>query len=136
MRLYQILNESGRQLQPCPFPASKIKDPLYHGTAEEFSKFLRPAHGIYVTPWEDWALDHYGNGKIVVLYANVTKMITLDPGGYEVDPFYDMDYEEVSRMIAKWSKQGYDCCKFGGESDSMVLFNNIRIVNAITGDEM
>lgn len=136
MRLYQLLKESDENLTPCPFPNSKFKDPLYHGTSEEFSKFLRPAHGIYVTPWREWAADHYGSGKVIVLYANVQKMITLDPSGYEVDAFYDRDYDEVARLIAEWSEQGYNCCKFGGESDSMVLFNDIQIANAVTGQMM
>jgi hypothetical protein len=132
MRLYEI----ERKLISNPFPGSKVSEPLYHGTREKFSKFLRPAHGVYVTPSETWATGHYGDGTVVILYANVTKLLELDWDTEESDAFYDMDYDAVARNIATWSKQGYDCCKFGGESESMVLFNNINIVNAVTGESM
>jgi len=132
MRLFEI----EQKLIQNPFKGSKVQVPLYHGTKEKFSKFLRPAHGIYVTPYEDWATDHYGNGTAVVLYANVTKMLELDWNTEEADAFYDMDYDAVARNLEIWSKQGYNCCKFGGESDSIVLFNNIEIVNALTGAAM
>jgi len=120
---------------PNPFPASKIKKPLFHGTAEKFSKFLRPAHGIYVTPHEDWAQSHYG-GTVLVIYANVKKMLKVNWDESAHDAFYDRDYKRVAEYLEKWSAQGYDCCKFGGESDSMVLFNNIEIVDATTGRPM
>ena|SRR6478735_6962622 len=135
MRLYEFLNESSRFIK-CPFKMSLIKMPLYHGTSEEFSKFLRPAHGIYVTPFKYWASNNYGDGRTVILYANIRKIKKLDLNSEERDPFYDRDYEQVAKMLSNWSAEGYDCCQFGGESDSMVLFNNIDIVNAITGEPM
>ncbi len=131
MNLFEIRNHPIKN----PFHSSQVPELLYHGTTAKFSKFLRPVHGIYVTPWRDWARSHYGD-SIIVLYANVTKMYVIDPSSDESDPFYDMDYEAVAAMLEKLSQQGYDCCKFGGESDSMVLFNGIEIVNAYTGESM
>ncbi|HEY6437302.1 MAG TPA: hypothetical protein VIY47_11990 [Ignavibacteriaceae bacterium] len=130
MRLLEI----ERKLVPCPFYKSIIQEPLYHGTQEKFSKFLRPLHGIYVTPFESWATAHYGTA--VILYANVRKLKELSWKDPESDAFYDRDYDSVAKYLQEWSHQGYDCCKFGGESDSMVLFNNIQIVNALTGESM
>lgn len=132
MRLFEITNSLPIQ---CPFQHSLIKSVLYHGTSVAFSKFLRPAHGVYVTPLESWASTHYGQ-NVVTIYANVTKILNLDVSSKEVDAFYDRDYSAVEQLIIEWSKHGYNCCKFGGESDSMVLFNNIDIVDAYTGQPM
>ena len=117
----------------CPFPNSLEKRVLFHGTQKRFSKFIRAEHGIYVTPVHSWARTYYGS-VIIPLYANVTKR--YQPTEEEIDLFYDMDYKAIATLLTKLSTRGYNCCLFGGESESMVLFNNIEIVNAITGKPM
>lgn len=133
MRISEITNTG------TPFPNSRIQEVLYHDTTTKFDKFRRDSHGIYVTPYKEWARTHYG--KIIIpLYANVKKIIDLDNGDPEqdriIDMFYDRDYDAVSKYLANLSAQGYDCCIFGGESESMVLIGNIQIVNAKTGKAM
>jgi len=125
---------------PCPFVNSKVKDVLYHGTYNMFDRFNRPSQGIYVTPVKSWAREYYGD-NIIPIYANVTKIYKPDykdpvSNNQEIDPFYERDYDLVSANLERWASQGYNCCLFGGESDSMVLFNNIQIVHAITGKRM
>jgi hypothetical protein len=126
-------NEIKNSLVPNPFTNSKMPYPLYHGTNSKFDKFLRPAHGVYITPSESWAKNHYGN-NIICLYANVTKLYRAS--FKEAAPFYDLDYDAVSAFLNKLSKQNYNACLFGGESDSTVLFNNIEIINATNGKSM
>lgn len=130
MRLFEIKN-----IQKCPYPGSVIQNVLYHGTHEQFSKFLRPSHGVYVTPLRSWAKEHYGK-SVIQIYANVSKIYELPIDSEERYDFYDRDYDAVSAFLSKLSKKGYNCCKFGGESESMVLFNDISITNAITGNTM
>ena len=122
-----------------PFARSKVQDVLYHGTDAEFKKFNRVAHGIYVTPVRSWAEAHYGN-TILEIYANVKKLIKLDYNDPEqediIDLFYDRDYAALAPILQQWANEGYNCCLFGGESDSMVLFGDIQIANAATGELM
>lgn len=89
-----------------------------------------------MTPWKEWAEDAYGTGSVIALYANVTKLKELSWTEPESDWFYDREYEKISSYLSALSNDGYNCVKFGGESDSMVLFNQIQIVNAITGRPM
>lgn len=122
-----------------PFPQSKIKDILYHGSNAKFKVFNRPPQGIYVTPVLSWAEMYYGD-NVIPLFANVTKVKKLDYRNPEddaiIDLFYDRDYKGVAAVLQQLQREGYNCCWFGGESDSMVLFGNIKIVNASTGEEM
>lgn len=142
----QFIREEGiefiirRRIIPCPFPNSLVKEVLYHGSnsPNEFKTFNRPAHGIYVTPLYSWAKEHYigrdGKGIVIPVYANVKKM--YKPTAEEVDLFYDVDYPNISILLSKLAAKGFNCCKFGGESDSMVLFGKIEIANAIDGRMM
>lgn len=120
----------------CPFSESKIQEVLFHGTNRQFGKFNRTAHGIYVTPIEFWAKEHYGN-IIIPLYANVTKVYKLRYVIPEEDAIIDLfsnrDYKTIEKVLNTLSDQGFNCCSFGGESEAMVLFGNIDIVNASTG---
>ena len=133
------ISEIATRLAKCPFPNSKVKSKLYHGTTASFATFNRNDHGIYVTPLLSWAKDHYST-KIIQLYANVTKLKKLSWDNPEeeaiIDLFYDREYAELTPILAGWASEGYNCCLFGGESDSMVLFGNIEIVNAATGERM
>lgn len=113
-----------------PFPRSKVKRVLYHGTNIKFDRFERAVHGIYVTPSRSWAETHYGN-VIIPLWANVTKM--YEPTEDEIDLFYNVEYQQIAKLLDRLSQQGYNACMFGGESESIVLFNNIEIVHAETG---
>ena len=133
----------GTNYVPNPFPGSKVTQVLYHGTnAGNFLKFKRPPQGIYVTPYRDWAVDYYSSGKgtVIPIYANVLKLKVLNPSNKSddqvIDLFYDRDYSGIEQALKSLAAKGYNACKFGGESDSMVLFNNIQIVNAITGKAM
>lgn len=132
MKLKDILTEVSREEHiENPFPGSLEKRVLFHGTKAKFSKFIRAAHGVYVTPIESWARMYYGS-IIIPLYADVTKVYkpTIER---EIAWFYNMEYEKVARLLQRLSAQGYNCCVFGGESQSMVLFNNVKMVHAITG---
>jgi hypothetical protein len=125
MKLQEIKN---------PFSSSKEQRVLYHGTRHKFDKFDRPEHGLYVTPIKSWAEQIYAkNGHVIPLYANVTKLKKFEMDSIEADHFYDMDYDKVSQVLKQLSKEGYDAAIFGGESESMVLFNDIKIINAVTG---
>jgi len=134
MRLYEIKQE----VISNPFPKSKLPQLLYHATNSNFDKFERAVHGIYASPWKDY-VSHYGN-KVHTFYANVKKMRKLNHRIPEedaiIDYFFDRNYSAVAEYISNLSKQGYDCCFFGGDGDSVVLFNNIQIINAYTGKEM
>lgn len=135
IKRYRAILE-GSEFVPNPFPNSIVQYPLYHGTNIEFNKFLRPAHGIYVSPSRTWANDIYGQGGYVVaLYANIKRMYRPTDDS-EIDPFYDREYEKVAELLREWSSQGYNACMFGGESESMVLFNGVELVNAKTGNPM
>lgn len=123
MRLFEI--------HKTPFPHSVDPRILYHGTVASFSKFCRDNHGIYVTPIRSWAEEHYGD-RIIPLYANITKQKILTWDHEESDWFYDRDYSRVGIYLDELSSLGYDCVRFGGESESMVLFNQIEIVHAET----
>ena len=118
-----------------PFPNSQEQRMLFHGTDSKFSKFDRPAHGIFVTPIYGWAKEHYG-GTIIPIYANVVKTMKVDWGHPASDAFYDRDYPAVAKFINKLAGKGYNAAEFGGESESMVLFNDIEIVNVETGKRM
>ena len=137
MRLFEI----EEKLLPNPFTQSLIKNPLYHGTNVEFNKFLRVAHGIFATPHRDYAEGYYSeSGRVVIFYANVRKIKHLSFRVPEesdiIDLFYDRDYEGTAAFLKNLSSQGYDCCSYGGEGDSVILFNNIEIVDALTGKAM
>ena len=73
MRLFEFGHPPTEKLKHNQFKSSLIRGPLYHGTQEKFSKFLRPTHGIYVTPWREWADNHYGS-SVITLYANIKKI--------------------------------------------------------------
>ena len=129
MKLNQILPAP----TPCPFAMSADKRVFYHGSKAEFGTFNRPSHGIYVTPSQSWAEAHYGN-RIYAVYANVSRVYR--PTEEEIDIFYDVEYEKIAILLERLSTQGYNCAMFGGESESMVLFNNIELVDATTGKPM
>jgi len=129
MKLFEIVD----QYLPCPFLNSLEKRVLFHGTSAKFEKFERKTHGIYVTPIRSWAKMHYGS-IIIPLYANITKM--YKPTEEEIDLFYDVAYTEISVMLKHLSAQGYNGCMFGGESESIVLFNNVDMMHAVTGQQL
>lgn len=131
MKIHELMEQ--RNYISTPFPASREPRILFHGTHIEFDKFERHTHGIYVTPVESWAREHYGN-IVIPMYANVRK--PYKPSEEEVDWFYDRAYDDISKLLEKLTGEGYDCCKFGGESEAMVLFNNIELANALTGNRM
>lgn len=116
-----------------PFPNSKVQEVMYHGTPAKFDTFNRASHGIYVTPVRSWAEEHYGS-NIIPLWVNVTKI--YKPTEDEVDLFYDREYARIAVLLNSLAMQGYDYLRFGGESDAAVLFNNVKIVNAISGKPM
>jgi len=115
-----------------PFSNSKERRILYHGTNTKFTTFERGQQGIYVTPYRSWAEAHYGK-VIISLYANVTKLKDVDWDDPRSDLFYDRKYNKIAMFLKELSKEGYNAVLFGGESESMVLFNNIELINAETG---
>ena len=107
---------------------------LFHGTTESFDTFNRPSHGIYATPVREWASTHYGS-KVVPLIAYNVEMY-YDATEDEIEMFYNLDYPSISIFIQQLTEQGYNACSFGGESESLVLFGDIRITHAVTGKDM
>jgi hypothetical protein len=121
---------------------------LFHGTFSEESiqTFIRPAWGFYVTPLYSWAREYYtglnrefgddyaGKGYVYALYADVKN--TYLCSDKESDIFYARDYDEMENFIARLDKYGFDSIKYRGESESMVLFKDVLIINALTGRPM
>jgi len=133
VKLNEIVNDSivnDSPFIPNPFRSSREQRVLFHGTRVEFKLFNRPGQGIYVTPSAAWAEKHYGT-RVIALYANVTRK--YEPSEEEIGLFYDMNYPEIKKLLQRLSARGYNCIMFGGESESMVLFNNIELVNADDG---
>jgi hypothetical protein len=135
MRIFEVENK----IISNPFPGSKYPGILYHGTNAEFAKFERVAHGIFATPHMGYA-DVYSTGRVIPFYANVKKIKYLDYKNPEDDAiielFYDRDYSEVAKYLQQIAPGGYDCVSYGGEGDSVLLFNGIQLMNANTGKEM
>lgn len=122
-----------------PFPTSKVTVPVYHGTSESFDKFNRPAHGVFFTPYEEWAADHYGD-SILTCYVNVKKLYTLRYGNAVdekiMDALFDREYATLAKYIELLKSKGYDAMQAPGDSEMICVFDNAQIVNAATGKEM
>lgn len=127
MRLSEIINN--------PFPNSLDRRILYHGTNTSFDSFRRDDHGIYVTPIRSWAIEHYGH-NVIPIYANIKKIANISWDDPKSDYFYNRDYVAVAELLKELSAKGFNAVRFGGESESMVLFNDIEIANAETGKLM
>ena len=122
-----------------PFPQSKITVPVYHGTDEKFSKFHRPLHGVFFTPYREWASDHYGN-NVLTCFINVTKLYVLQYGKAVdeeiMDAFFDREYDLLPKYIEKLKSKGYSAMQAPGDSEMICVFDNAQIINADTGKEM
>lgn len=112
-----------------PFPSSMHQGILFHGSAVTFDKFMRPSHGVFVTPLPVVAQERYGS-NVIPLYASVTGLYIANDE--ETQLFVNRDYEQVSTLLERLSSEGYNACRFGLEYE-MVLFNDIELVHAISG---
>lgn len=115
-----------------PFPNAAFKKPVFHGTDKKFDEFKRSPQGIYFTPLKSWAQEYYGS-LVIAVYVNVSR--PYKPTEREIELFYDRDYDDIAELLKRLSPK-YDYCKFGGESDSFVVFGNVKIINARTGRPM
>jgi hypothetical protein len=138
MRLFEI-----EQYVPNPFPASKIKQPMYHGSSVKgIKKFRRPRQGLWFAETESWAAEHYSTpgGEIYVCWLNVKNPYT--PTEDEIDQYYGATYgspeevEAISKFFDQLRANGYDAYIQGGESGSTAIFESVEIVNAKTGNRM
>jgi len=117
-----------------PFKGSVLQDVVYHATNETFDKFLRAAHGIYISQYSDYAELHYG--KVIPLYVNVSNMFEPGSDALELDWVYDRDYDKVAMWLKKLNRQGYDAVRMYGDGDSIILIGSVDIVHADTRSEM
>lgn len=122
-----------------PFPNSKVKVPVYHGSHEKFDKFNRAESGIFFTPHIEWAKGIYGP-DVITCYINVPKLYKLTwdrPFDAKIlDAFFDRDYEILPAYIQKLKSKGYSGMQSPTDSEMICVFDNAQIVNANTGKEM
>jgi len=132
-----------------PFPSSLYKNPVYHATSKNFSKFKRAPHGVYFTPARSYAIDMYGlendggkwsdaSQKIIAAYVDVRNPYPTEKATEEqIDWFYNMDYNEIAKWFNELKAQGYDHFRYSGDSMSFAVFGDgVKIVNAETGKPM
>lgn len=140
-RMAARISGSDLELIPNPFPSSKFQKPVFHGTRHPVRKFTRPESGVWFAGKPGWVDDKYGSahgdGSVVTCWIDVR-----NPYEPTLDEFYDYyDYDGMQRGIRDgfWKKlreDGYDAYHQGGDSDSIAVFDTVRIVNAKTGEEM
>ena len=122
-----------------PFKGSTFKTPVYHGTNEKFSKFHRPAHGVFFTPHREWAAGHYGT-SVLTCYINAPNVYQLQYGKEfdekVIDAFFDRNYAVLPEYIQLLKSKGYVAMQAPGDSEMICVFDNAPIVNAATSKEM
>jgi hypothetical protein len=132
----------GKDLVPNPFSGSKIPYPVYHGTPTKgVTKFRRPASGVWFSGEEGWVDDLYTGkkqqGEVLTCWINVKN--PYEPTEDEFHEYYS--YEGMRKAVndgffERLQKEGYDAYHQGGESDSIMVFDTVEIVNAKTGEKM
>ena len=119
---------------PNPFPTSKIKQEMYHGSVSKgITKFRRPPEGVWFAEFPEWCEDLYsadGNGEIYACWIDVKNPYI--PAQKENNWYYgEMDI--IGEFFTKLKTNGYDAYIQGGESGSIAVFDTAKIVNAYTG---
>ena len=120
-----------------PFPTSMVSVPVYHGSrSKNVNKLRRPNEGVWFAMTSGWVDDLYtadGKGEVLTCWINV------------VNPYYpteDENYEYYGRMniigkfFQKLEKLGFDSYYQGMESESIAVFKNVEIINALTGENL
>lgn len=133
MIISEVVNQN---LVPNPFPKSQIQQPVFHGSVySDIDKFKRPPHGFFVSRYEDYATEIYGD-NVYVLYINVQKILDIDRRREEIEWIFDREYEKIAEWLKKLKSEGYDAIEIGGDGNSLLLTDDVEIVNAKTGERM
>jgi hypothetical protein len=139
MRLFEFdkPKSSRPEFIPNPFPQSKIKRALYHGSPEgKIEKFHRTDAGVWFAESYTWAKTHYAVGVAGTVYACYVDVRNIyEPTDDENDEYYG-EMEKVPEFFRKLAAEGYDAYNQGGESGSIAVFKTVPIVNAISGKPM
>ena len=140
---YKVAADDEPEYIPNPFPQSEFQEPVYHGTTDKnFKKFRREPQGVYFTPQREWAKRNYGNyndpdNDPIAVYVDVRDGFPLGQATDEqIGWFFELNYKKLAEWLPKLARQGYDHLVFGVDSDSFVVFGDVKIVNAITGESM
>jgi len=118
-----------------PFDESMIRLPVYHATNSEFSKFIREAHGVFVSQHYDYAAAHYGS-NVIPLYIDIRKPYNGGSSAPYVDAAFARDYKTLAKWLKKLGDEGYDCASMYGDGSSLILIGDVPIAHAITGEAM
>ncbi len=143
MRFWEIISETtvGRnsyldKLVANPFHNSVIKQEMYHGSNQSgLTKFNRNNAGIWFAEYPEWSQRHYAGaaGEVYVCWIDVRNPYT--PTDDENDQYYgEMDL--IPELFERLTSQGHDAYIQGGESGSIAVFGQAKIVNALTGQAM
>jgi hypothetical protein len=134
MRWQDIIDESEGFITN-PFPASKFKDVMYHGSnVEGITTFKRSAAGLWFSDLPTWGKRIYGADAIIYpCYIDVHN--PYYPSDEEIDEYYG-EMDKLPPFFNELQKQGYDAYFQGGESGAVAVFAGAKIVNARTGDPM
>lgn len=130
---------------PNPFPVSKFKDPVFHGSAGPlFKKFVRPPQGVWFSVEKDYAEDFYSkNDRVIAAYVDVRNPYI--PTDQEIRTYFgpssgtlgDPAYKDISSFFRKLQRKGYDgYLQETGDSVSIAVLGTTPIINAITGESM
>jgi len=135
MRWTDIISEE-QDFLPNPFPGSKVKDVLYHGSnTPGIKEFRIPSEGLWFSDLPTWGTRVYGSGLAETYACYVDIRAIYHPTEDELDEYYGaMDI--IGPFFSKLAGQGYDAYFQGGESGSIAVFPGTKIVNARTGEPM
>ena len=141
MRAKEFINEEDIHpnydefMKPGPFSETTLFHlPVYHATNNEFDKFERAGHGIFISQHYDYAAEHYGS-NVIPLYIDVRKPFN-DLDAPHVDAAFERDYKTLAVELEKLKSKGYDAAYIGGDGNSYILIGDVPIVHAVTGKEM
>lgn len=123
-------------LIPNPFNTSIITIEMYHGNKTKgLTKFSKP---IWFTATPEWCKTaHLSNkidfGEIYVCWIDIKN--PYYPNEDEIEEFLETP-SLILPFLKKKKKEGYDSYIERGESLTIAVFNNVKIINALTGKVM
>ncbi len=139
MRWLEIteIDEVHCELDDNPFGSSVIQQELYHGSSSSnIEHFNRSDKGIWFSEYGSWSDRHYsnsGSGQVYICYVDVHN--PYHPTDEENDKYYGrMDL--ISEFFRELADKGYDAYIQGGESGTIAVFQDVDIINKITGEYM
>jgi hypothetical protein len=130
--------EYERFLKSNPFSTSLIQSEMYHGNSiKNITKFKSLKEGLWFTQYPEWCRHFYLNdmldfGQIYICWINVQN--PYYPNSEELDEYYNN--KDIHKFFTKLKKKGYDSYYQGGESGTIAIFKNVKIIDALTGTKM